>query len=70
MHDIIFAIYEMMGKYSEPTGEDISPREHAERVFQKMDLNNDGMITVDEFMDCCKRDVNISQSMSMFDTVI
>lgn len=34
MLNIVQAIYDMMGKYSEPTVEDISPVEHVERVFQ------------------------------------
>ncbi|XP_006824229.2 Kv channel-interacting protein 4-like [Saccoglossus kowalevskii] len=70
MCDIVHAIYEMMGKYAEAKGEELTPKEHAEKVFQKMDLNKDGVITIDEFMDSCKRDDNISRSMAMFDTVI
>lgn len=34
MLSVVQAIYDMMGKYSEPTAEDITPSEHVERVFQ------------------------------------
>ncbi|XP_077991997.1 calsenilin-like isoform X2 [Glandiceps talaboti] len=70
MLGIIQAIYDMMGRYSEPTYEELTPKEHADKIFQKMDLNRDGVITIDEFMDSCKRDENITKSMAMFDTVL
>lgn len=37
-------------------------------VFQKMDLNRDGVVTLDEFLECCRNDENISRSLSVFDT--
>lgn len=36
--------------------------------FQKMDLNRDGVLTLDEFLDCCLRDEDISRSMGVFDS--
>lgn len=32
-----------------------------------MDLNCDGVITLDEFLECCRNDEAISQSMAVFD---
>ncbi|KAF9407006.1 hypothetical protein HW555_012822, partial [Spodoptera exigua] len=34
----------------------------------KMDLNRDGVLTLDEFLDCCLRDEDISRSMGVFDS--
>ena len=34
MLDIVTAIYEMMGRYTEPSIDDTTAREHVERVFQ------------------------------------
>lgn len=36
--------------------------------FQKMDMNRDGVVTLDEFLDCCRNDDAISQSMAVFDS--
>jgi hypothetical protein len=33
-----------------------------------MDQNKDGVVTLEEFLDCCKRDEDISQSMAVFDS--
>lgn len=33
-----------------------------------MDLNRDGVLTLDEFLDCCLRDEEISRSMGVFDS--
>nr|KAG5705223.1 hypothetical protein BaRGS_011249 [Batillaria attramentaria] len=70
MLDIVTAIYEMMGRYTEPSIEENTAKEHVERVFQKMDLNRDGVISVEEFMDACRRDEIIIKGMSLFDTVL
>lgn len=33
-----------------------------------MDVNRDGVVTLDEFLDCCRNDDAISRSMAVFDT--
>lgn len=38
--------------------------------FQKMDKNQDGVVTLDEFLECCYKDPGISASMNVFDTSI
>ncbi|XP_060068059.1 Kv channel-interacting protein 1-like isoform X3 [Ylistrum balloti] len=70
MNDIVSAIYEMMGRFSEPTVDETTARDHVDRVFQKMDLNKDGVISLEEFMDTCRRDENITKGMAIFDTVL
>ncbi|XP_021351613.1 Kv channel-interacting protein 4-like isoform X14 [Mizuhopecten yessoensis] len=70
MNDIVSAIYEMMGRFSEPTVDESTARDHVDRVFQKMDLNKDGVISLEEFMDTCRRDENITKGMAIFDTVL
>uniref|UniRef100_A0A8C7J4A5 Potassium voltage-gated channel interacting protein 2 n=2 Tax=Oncorhynchus TaxID=8016 RepID=A0A8C7J4A5_ONCKI len=70
MMDIMKSIYDMMGKYTYPCMQDEAPREHVESFFQKMDRNNDGVVTIDEFIESCQKDENIMQSMQLFDNVI
>ncbi|XP_041838346.1 Kv channel-interacting protein 2-like isoform X1 [Melanotaenia boesemani] len=70
MTDIMHSIYDMMGKYTYPSMKDSAPKEHVDSFFQKMDKNNDGVVTIEEFLETCQKDVNIMQSMHMFDNVI
>lgn len=70
LSDIVTAVYELLGKYAEPTMEDRTIRDHVDFIFTKMDMNNDGNISVEEFLEACRTDENISKSMTMFDTVL
>ncbi|RXN02380.1 Kv channel-interacting 2-like isoform X1 [Labeo rohita] len=70
MSDIMKSIYDMMGKYTYPCMKDSAPREHVESFFQKMDRNNDGVITMEEFLESCQKDEAIMESMQMLDHVI
>ncbi|XP_035516183.1 Kv channel-interacting protein 2-like isoform X5 [Morone saxatilis] len=70
MTDIMHSIYDMMGKYTYPNMKDSAPKEHVDNFFQKMDKNNDGVVTIEEFLETCQKDENIMQSMHMFDNVI
>ncbi|XP_029919664.1 Kv channel-interacting protein 2-like isoform X3 [Myripristis murdjan] len=70
MTDIMRSIYDMMGKYTYPCMKDSAPKEHADNFFRKMDKNNDGVVTIEEFLETCQKDENIMQSMHMFDNVI
>uniref|UniRef100_A0A0E9QFM9 Kv channel-interacting protein 4 n=1 Tax=Anguilla anguilla TaxID=7936 RepID=A0A0E9QFM9_ANGAN len=49
---------------------DEAPRQHVELFFQKMDKNQDGVVTIDEFIDCCQKDENIMRSMQLFETSV
>lgn len=39
-------------------------------IVQKMDRNHDGVVTIDEFLDCCRCDQAITNSMLVFDSTI
>ncbi|TWW63162.1 Kv channel-interacting protein 4 [Takifugu flavidus] len=72
MLDIMKAIYDMMGKCTYPVLKEETPRQHVEVFFQagKMDKNKDGVVTIDEFIDCCQNDENIMRSMHLFENVL
>uniref|UniRef100_A0A672MZK8 Potassium voltage-gated channel interacting protein 2 n=1 Tax=Sinocyclocheilus grahami TaxID=75366 RepID=A0A672MZK8_SINGR len=70
MNDIMKSIYDLMGKYTYPCMKDSAPREHVESFFQKMDCNNDGVVTMEEFLESCQKDEAIMESMQMLDHVI
>uniref|UniRef100_A0A673HKB1 Kv channel-interacting protein 2-like n=1 Tax=Sinocyclocheilus rhinocerous TaxID=307959 RepID=A0A673HKB1_9TELE len=70
MNDIMKSIYDLMGTYTHPCMKDSAPREHVESFFQKMDRNNDGVVTMEEFLESCQKDEAIMESMQMLDHVI
>uniref|UniRef100_A0AAY4A5T2 Kv channel-interacting protein 4 n=1 Tax=Denticeps clupeoides TaxID=299321 RepID=A0AAY4A5T2_9TELE len=70
MLDVMKAIYDMMGKSINPNVKDVTLKQHVETFFQKMDKNQDCVVTVDEFIECCQKDDNMMKSMHIFDLAI
>ncbi|XP_054724891.1 calsenilin-like [Uloborus diversus] len=70
MREIINSIYLMLGKYIEPSVDEDTATQHADKVFRRLDLNQDGYVTFDEFLDTCQKDENIISSMQLLDTVL
>ncbi|KOB75901.1 Uncharacterized protein OBRU01_05739, partial [Operophtera brumata] len=68
MTEIVNAIYDLMGRIVDPNVDDEIVRDKVEKLFQKMDLNRDGVLTIDEFLDCCLRDEALIRSMGVFDS--
>ncbi|KAI5706323.1 hypothetical protein M8J75_006984 [Diaphorina citri] len=68
MTNIVTAIYELMGKFAETVLEDGSVTNRVDSVFKKMDKNQDGVVTLDEFLECCLNDEDIKRSIQVFDT--
>nr|XP_023396904.1 calsenilin isoform X4 [Loxodonta africana] len=67
---IMKSIYDMMGRHTYPILREDAPLAHVERFFQKMDRNQDGVVTIDEFLETCQKDENIMRSMQLFENVI
>ncbi|KAG1956860.1 Kv channel-interacting protein 4 isoform X2 [Pimephales promelas] len=70
MLDILKSIYDLMGKSIHPRLKEEAVRQHVRIFFQKMDRNQDGVVTIDEFSDCCQKDENIMQSLKIFDNAV
>ncbi|XP_069678957.1 Kv channel-interacting protein 4-like [Periplaneta americana] len=62
---VITAIYELLGDSGNISHH--CPQSHVNKIFKKLDLNNDGVITVDEFINYCSMDENIRNSFAVFD---
>ncbi|XP_046384403.1 Kv channel-interacting protein 4-like [Ischnura elegans] len=76
--EVVTAIYDLVGENHRThhrTGDSVdgdllppeSPSDHVDRMFKKLDLNHDGVITVDEFIDYCSTNENIRSSFEVFD---
>ncbi|OON13969.1 EF hand, partial [Opisthorchis viverrini] len=54
MLKVVNAIYDLLGRNTEPPIGENTTSEHVDRVFRRLDLNQDGVITLDEFLEACK----------------
>lgn len=57
------AIYDMLGACSSNRPAD-SAEERAKNIFAKMDENNDGQLTQDEFLKGCLQDEELSKMLA------
>lgn len=65
---IVSSIYGLMGKYTSPAISSSTVQQHVEQMFQIMDKNQDGVISVAEFMEACTADVRIAEGIMSLDT--
>ncbi|KAF5301823.1 hypothetical protein FQA39_LY10608 [Lamprigera yunnana] len=68
--DIVTAVHDLIGRRAHHSEDERKTREQVDRVFRKLDLNQDGVITIEEFMESCLKDDVITRSLQMFDTVV
>lgn len=68
LNEIVQSVHELMGRRPNQTDDDRKAREQVEKVFRKFDLNQDGVITIEEFLETCLKDDTITKSLQMFDT--
>ncbi|KAB7505683.1 hypothetical protein Anas_01379, partial [Armadillidium nasatum] len=61
--DFKIAIYDMLGTNSANRPAD-SAEERAKAIFQKMDENNDGNLTQEEFLKGCLQDEELSKMLT------
>ncbi|KAK0090320.1 hypothetical protein PV325_001551 [Microctonus aethiopoides] len=64
--EVVNAVHDLMGQ-KHPAEEERKAREQLDRVFEKLDLNHDGVITIEEFIESCLKDEVITRSLAMFD---
>ncbi|XP_045506068.1 Kv channel-interacting protein 1 [Colias croceus] len=71
--EVVVAVHELLGRRAPPGSpasriDDAKANEQVDRVFRKLDLNQDGVITIEEFLESCLKDDVITRSLQMFDT--
>ncbi|XP_067640666.1 frequenin-1 [Eurosta solidaginis] len=64
MYNIVDAIYQMVGQ--QPQSEDENtPQKRVDKIFDQMDKNHDGKLTLEEFREGSKADPRIVQALSL-----
>lgn len=66
LEKIVFSVHELMGKKCQGVG-DRKTRNQVDTVFRKLDLNQDGVITLEEFIESCLKDELMIKSIQVFD---
>ncbi|XP_025422786.1 Kv channel-interacting protein 4 isoform X2 [Sipha flava] len=64
---IVLAIHELMGKRPQGRGT-VKSKDQTDMVFKKLDINQDGVITFEEFIESCLKDEAITKSLQLFDS--
>merc|ERR1739838_319535 len=70
MLEIVKAIYSMVGTNVNLPEEENTPEKRVERIFNLMDKNDDGYLTMQEFMEGSKQDSSIIQALSLYDGLV
>ncbi|XP_039453261.1 Kv channel-interacting protein 1 [Culex pipiens pallens] len=70
LSEIVLAVHELMGRRPHQPDDDRKAREQVDDVFRKLDLNQDGIITIEEFLEACLKDDVVTKSLQMFDTCL
>ncbi|KAF7490550.1 Kv channel-interacting protein 4 [Sarcoptes scabiei] len=67
---VIISVYDLLGKSVYPQVDEATYKHHIDRVFKKFDLNNDGLVTYEVFMEACQKDQELLQSFDVFHTFL
>ncbi|XP_014289084.3 Kv channel-interacting protein 1 [Halyomorpha halys] len=68
MAEVVSAVYGLLGHGPHPPHQYLNTR--LDIIFQKMDRNKDGVVTLDEFLESCLEDASITNSLAAFDSII
>eukprot|EP00095_Tigriopus_kingsejongensis_P010694 maker-scaffold261_size233860-snap-gene-1.29 protein:Tk10694 transcript:maker-scaffold261_size233860-snap-gene-1.29-mRNA-1 annotation:"hypothetical protein TcasGA2_TC000296" len=70
MEDVVGSVFDLMGRTGDPVAEEAIVAERVDQIFQKMDLNGDGVVSIEEFLETCQNDETISRSVQAFTNVV
>ncbi|CAH8821302.1 unnamed protein product [Trichobilharzia szidati] len=70
MLKVVNAIYDLLGRNTEPPINESTTANHVERVFQRLDLNQDGVISFEEFLQACAYDPTVCDALDKLTTIL
>jgi len=70
MLSIVEAIFSMVGDAVNLPAEENTPQKRVDKIFSVMDKNNDGRLTLEEFLIGAKSDQSIVQALSVYDGLV
>jgi Kv channel-interacting protein len=50
---VVSSIFQLMGKFTTPPIDEQAPKQHTEYIFKKFNKKQDGIITMEDFLDTC-----------------
>uniref|UniRef100_A0A914ZRT7 EF-hand domain-containing protein n=1 Tax=Parascaris univalens TaxID=6257 RepID=A0A914ZRT7_PARUN len=65
---VVQSIYELLGRHTNPPISKRAVVDHVVDVFKKIDKNDDGIVTRQEFVEICKSNKLLCDSLKLFDT--
>lgn len=70
MEDVVGSVFDLMGRTSDPIMEEEFINQRVDKMFERMDLNGDGLVSLEEFLETCLGDENITRAIVAFSNVI
>jgi len=70
MTSVAGAMYDMLGRHASPPIDDQTAGQHIDKIFHKIDVNQDGLITFEELSQWCTSEEQFIKSLGMLDTVL
>ncbi|KAI8879048.1 calcium-binding protein NCS-1 [Backusella circina FSU 941] len=70
MLKIVEAIYKMMGSMVKLPPDEDTPEKRVNKIFELMDSDNDGRLSIDEFREGSKKDPTILQALNLYDGMV